>query len=201
MRGRDIFRFAKPVFGVCDRALRLIPLRVADTGLQAVRHVPSYVGLGVRYALLRRAAARCGECVAVFEGAYIRAPESLSVGDDVSIHPLCYIDATGGITIGSSVSIAHNVTILSSTHTRGSGSVPTRDNAELRPTRIGNDVWIGAGARILGGVQIGDHAVVGAQAVVNRDVPAGATVVGVPARVVRQAGSVDGVRSETPRAV
>jgi serine O-acetyltransferase len=49
---------------------------------------------------------------------------------------------------------------------------------------IGNDVYIGAGAKILGPVTIGDGAIIGANAVVIDDVPAGATAVGVPARIV-----------------
>lgn len=52
--------------------------------------------------------------------------------------------------------------------------------------RIGGHVDIGAGAKILGGVSIGDHARIGANAVVLHDVPAGATAVGIPARVVRE---------------
>jgi serine O-acetyltransferase len=51
---------------------------------------------------------------------------------------------------------------------------------------IGDNVYIGAGARVLGGIHIGDRAVIGANAVVLKDVPAGATVVGIPARVIRQ---------------
>lgn len=50
---------------------------------------------------------------------------------------------------------------------------------------IGDDVFIGAGARVLGGIRIGDGAIIGANAVVIHDVPARATVVGVPARVIR----------------
>ncbi len=52
--------------------------------------------------------------------------------------------------------------------------------------RIGNDVYIGAGAKILGPVTVGDGAVIGANAVVIDDVPAGATAVGVPARIIRR---------------
>ncbi len=51
---------------------------------------------------------------------------------------------------------------------------------------IGGHVDIGAGAKILGGVSIGDHALIGANAVVLADVPAGATAVGIPARVIRE---------------
>lgn len=50
--------------------------------------------------------------------------------------------------------------------------------------RLGNDVYIGAGAKVLGDITIGDGAVIGANAVVLKDVPAGATAVGVPARVI-----------------
>lgn len=56
---------------------------------------------------------------------------------------------------------------------------------ELRPTRIGHDVWIGAGAVIRNGLTIGDGAIIGAQAVVTADVPPYAVVAGVPARTIR----------------
>jgi serine O-acetyltransferase len=61
---------------------------------------------------------------------------------------------------------------------------------------IGNHVTISAGAKVLGGVHVGDHAVIGANAVVTKDVPAHATVVGAPARVVR----LHGVRITEPSA-
>lgn len=62
-------------------------------------------------------------------------------------------------------------------------------NAEVQPAqhlRIGNDVWVGAHAMVLGDVEIGDGAVIGAGAVVVRDVPPYSVAVGAPARVVRQ---------------
>ncbi len=55
---------------------------------------------------------------------------------------------------------------------------------EIRPVEIGSNVWIGANAMILPGVRIGDDAVVAAHAVVNKDVPDGGVVGGVPARVI-----------------
>lgn len=63
-------------------------------------------------------------------------------------------------------------------------ALPVGDNP-ARTTRIGNDVWIGANAMVKQGVTIGDGAVIGAMAVVTRDVPAYAVVAGTPARVIR----------------
>jgi serine O-acetyltransferase len=59
--------------------------------------------------------------------------------------------------------------------------------------KIGNNVFIGAGARVLGGVQVGDDAVIGANAVVIHDVPQGATVVGVPAKIIKYGPQLDRV--------
>jgi serine O-acetyltransferase len=77
----------------------------------------------------------------------------------------------GEVRGGSNICLEHQVTI----------------GAERNQNpRLGNDVYIGCGAKILGAVTVGDGARVGANAVVVRDVPKGATVVGIPARVVRQ---------------
>lgn len=54
-----------------------------------------------------------------------------------------------------------------------------------RPIKIGRNVWIGGGALIMPGVTVGDDALIGAGAVVTRDVPAGATVAGNPARIMK----------------
>jgi serine O-acetyltransferase len=79
----------------------------------------------------------------------------------------------GAVQGGRGVILEHQVTI----------------GAEKRsfPT-LGDDVFVGAGAKILGGIKIGSDVRIGANAVVLADVPAGATAVGIPARVVRQRG-------------
>jgi serine O-acetyltransferase len=82
----------------------------------------------------------------------------------------------GQVVGGANVLIEHQVTI----------------GAEARKSpRIGNDVFIGAGAKIIGPVIVGDHSRVGANAVVLDDVPAYTTVAGIPARVVRRRASAD----------
>ena len=77
----------------------------------------------------------------------------------------------GRVRGGRNIHIQHEVTLGDDDH----GQTPV----------LGNDVYLGAGAKIIGGVTIGDGTRVGANAVVVNDVPSGATVVGIPARVVR----------------
>ncbi|MFO0812919.1 MAG: hypothetical protein U0796_06850 [Gemmatales bacterium] len=89
---------------------------------------------------------------------------------------LVFIHATGivingAVRGGSNIHLEHQVTI----------------GAERRQAPVlGNDIFVGAGARILGSITVGDGAKVGANAVVVKDVPAHSTVVGIPAQVVRQ---------------
>jgi serine O-acetyltransferase len=84
-------------------------------------------------------------------------------GNGLRIHP--------SAVIGDRVTIMHEVTI---------GQTVGRDGAP----KIGNDVFIGAGAKLLGPITVGDGALIAANSLVVTDVPAGATVMGVPARVV-----------------
>jgi serine O-acetyltransferase len=97
------------------------------------------------------------------------------IGKDVTLGEGVCLVHTLGVVIGGDASLGARVRIL------GGVTIGTaRDNGY---PRIGDDVTIGAGARVLGPVVIGSGAVIGANAVVLADVPAGATAVGVPARV------------------
>ncbi len=152
------------------------------------------LGLGwlVRYSILRRLSRRCGQRVYIGRGCEVRNWELLEIGSDVSIHAHCYLDAKGGIQIGDQVSIAHQTSVLSSDHTWGDPAIPIRDNkVVLKPTRIDNDVWIGCGCRILGGVNVRSRSVVAAGAVVTKDVESGWLAGGVPARPLRRLSEAD----------
>jgi acetyltransferase-like isoleucine patch superfamily enzyme len=186
-RGRDLYQRLRPALSGLERLARIIPLPTAQSLLSASRHGAGLLSRAWRFSLLRRLASQCGELVDIREGVYLYGVDRLTLGDRISIHPMCYLDATGGLSIGSDTSIAHAVTIMTTSHAIDAEDPPIRDQGvELRPVTIGEGVWIGAGARILGGVAIGDGAVVGAGSVVTRDVPPRSIAVGVPARVVRR---------------
>jgi len=77
--------------------------------------------------------------------------------------------------------------IVSSNHTvPDRGKIIRQQPDILLPTKIGRDVWLGAGVKVMGGVTIGDGCVVGAGAVVTHDLPPYAIAVGVPAKVIGQ---------------
>ncbi|VXC34415.1 sugar O-acetyltransferase [Sphingomonas sp. 8AM] len=124
---------------------------------------------------------------AVGEGAVIRPPfhcdygYNIRLGDDVFLNYSCIILDVVAVTIGKGTQIGPAVQILTADHPRDPAARAT--GAEWgRPIVIGRNVWIGGGALILPGVTIGDDAIIGAGSVVTRDVRAGATVAGNPAR-------------------
>lgn len=125
---------------------------------------------------------------AVGEGAVVRPPFhcdygfNISLGAGVFLNFNCVILDVVAVTIGDRTQIGPGVQILTADHPRD--PVVRAQGLEFgRPVRIGRNVWIGGGAIILPGVTVGDDAVIGAGSVVTRDVPAGATAFGNPARV------------------
>jgi maltose O-acetyltransferase len=124
----------------------------------------------------------------VGEGVTIRVPFhcdygfNIRLGAGVFLNFNCVLLDVVEIAIGDGTQIGPAVQIYTADHPRD----PAERASGLefgRPVRIGRNVWIGGGAIILPGVTVGDDALIGAGAVVTRDVPAGATVAGNPARV------------------
>lgn len=119
--------------------------------------------------------------VSLRNGARIRIGRASHIGER------CYLwagDSTGRIIIGDHVSLAPEVFLTSSDYQFKAG-VPFRNQPKQeKDIVIGNDVWLGARVVITAGVKIGDGCIVGAGAVVTKDIPAGSIAVGVPAKVV-----------------
>ncbi len=111
----------------------------------------------------------------------------------IEIHPAakigkgCVIDHGMGVVIGETTVIGDNCTIYQGVTLGGTG----KDTGKRHPT-LGNNVLVGAGAKVLGPFKVGDNSRIAANAVVLSEVPENSTAVGVPARVVK----VNGVRSE-----
>lgn len=131
---------------------------------------------------------RIGDRCAIRHGALLMPGIDSGViefGNDSTLHQYSIVAGTGGVYIGNGVRIAGHAIIMSHNHRFDRVDLPIfKQGIETAPIYIEDDVWIGARVTVLPGVRIGTGAVIGAGAVVNRDVPPRAIAVGVPARVV-----------------
>ncbi len=109
----------------------------------------------------------------------------MKIGDGVFIGENCLIDAIGGFQLGNFCALASHTTILTLDHYyRDTESIPWGEVRTIKPVVIEDYVWIGMNVSILPGVKIGEGAIVGLGAIVPKDVPPLAIVVGNPARIV-----------------
>jgi serine O-acetyltransferase len=107
----------------------------------------------------------------------------IEIHPGASIDEGLFIDHGMGVVIGETSVVGKNVTLYQGVTLGGTG----KEKGKRHPN-IGDNVVIGAGAKILGNITIGENSYVGANAVVLKDVPSNSTVVGVPGRVTRQEG-------------
>jgi len=144
--------------------------------------------VGERRALLAERFAAVGDNVEIRPPFHCDYGFNIRIGNGSFMNFNCVILDVVAVTIGNGTQIGPGVQILTADHPRDAAERATGREFG-RPIAIGDNVWIGGGALILPGVTIGHNAVVGAGAVVTRDVAAGATVGGNPARVLRRAAT------------
>ena len=117
----------------------------------------------------------------------------------VEIHPAAvlgsglFIDHATGVVIGETAEVGEDVTLFHGVTLGGTGT----ESGKRHPT-IGDRVVIGAGAKVLGAIKIGEDSRIGANSVVVKDVPASAVVVGVPGQVVSRVGPASEDESKLP---
>ena len=120
-------------------------------------------------------------------GVLANPAEGVSVGDNVGISENCFLQIRGFLQIGDDVIIGPNSTIITENHIHDDIKVPIRlQGTKRKGVIIGDGVWIGAGCTILDGVNIGDHAIIAAGAVVVGDVTAYSIFGGIPARLIKR---------------
>ena len=141
-----------------------------------------------------RAAIELGECTRVMRGAYLCSYVSNACpGEGIRTGARCWVGVNavlasgqGGLFLGNDVLIGPQAVLVTGDHDFSRLDIPaTQRDYTGKPITIGDNVWIGAGAVVVGGVTVGANAVIAAGAVVTRDVAAGSVVGGVPAKVIK----------------
>ncbi len=113
----------------------------------------------------------------------VRLTTGIEIHPGAQIGRRLFIDHGMGVVIGETTTIGDDVTLYQGVTLGGTG----KEHGKRHPT-LGNGVVVGAGARVLGNIRVGDHSRVGANSVVLRDVPDDSTVVGVPGHIIFREG-------------
>lgn len=126
-----------------------------------------------------------GDNVVIHPSVLIRGAENIVIGNDVNVNHGSELYGAGGLTIGEGSMIAYNVMIFTDSRKfKSEQPLKSLKGRIINPVTIGNDVWIGAGAIILPGVKIANHAIVAAGSIVTSSVNEWDIVAGNPAKKV-----------------
>lgn len=114
---------------------------------------------------------------------------NIIIGNNCTVNPFSILYGHGGLVVGNGVRIAAHCVIIPANHNfKDSNQYIYKQGVTAKGIIIKDDVWIGVGARILDGITVGKGSVIGAGAVVTRDVEAFTVVAGVPARMIGKRG-------------
>jgi UDP-2-acetamido-3-amino-2,3-dideoxy-glucuronate N-acetyltransferase len=119
-------------------------------------------------------------------GTFVEIQKGVKIGNRCKISSHTFV--CEGVTLEDEVFVGHNVTFTNDRYpraTNGNGHLQTEADWECIRTLVKRGTSIGSGATLLCGITIGENAMIGAGSVVTKDVPAGATVAGNPARIIR----------------
>lgn len=189
------------------------PQRHGSRGVGLLAVVPKVAALGRGAAIraaIRLAGGTCGPGLRVEKGLRVRhgwhagfalgtdvylgrgttfdcpTTGALAIGSRCSLTQGVFISAGARVEIGDDCLLGEYTSLRDTSHGIAANGVPMREQlVEPRPIRLADDVWLGRGVVVVGGVEVGRGAVVGANSVVTRDLPPMGVAMGAPARVTR----------------
>lgn len=130
---------------------------------------------------------KIGSNVTIRGRVVIMSPQNVEIGHDVLLNSDCKIGGQNGIKIGNFVQLAYNVNLVSEDHAYDNPLLPIKNQGYKKtgPIIVEDDVWIGANAVIMPNITIGRGSIIGANAVVTKDIEPYAIVGGVPAKLIK----------------
>jgi acetyltransferase-like isoleucine patch superfamily enzyme len=132
-------------------------------------------------------------------GAFVEIQKGAKIGDNCKISSHSFV--CEGVTIESGVFVGHGVTFINDRYpraTNATGNLQSETDWNCQRTLIKQGASIGSGATLLGGITVGENAIVGAGSVVTKDVPANAIVGGNPAKILDNAANENAKQSTVP---
>ncbi len=165
---------------------KLVVLFLEEYASVILRGFPGLEGMWLRWLFAKLTFKRMGRFSLIYREVILTHTYALECGDNVSMYYGSVIDARGGLTIGNNSMIGPKCMVMTFDHDHTRPGEPMNHLSPIyKPVVIGSNVWIGGNCSILGGVTIGDNAIVAAGAVVTKDVEPGTVVGGVPAKLIR----------------
>ena len=166
------FPLGKTKWQITQEKLSLLP----DWGYYARKRAAFYM-----------ATMNCGSSFYLHTGAVMLYPNNIIIGDNVTINRFSVITAKDKVIIGNNVLIGSHVIINSGNHVFSNVDIPINQQGHsIAPIIIEDDVWIGSNACVLAGVTIGKGSVIGAGAVVTKNVEPYSVMGGVPATLIKK---------------
>lgn len=156
--------------------------------IQAIlKYLPFRPCIALRRLIYRPFFNKIGNNVEIHDNIQFKFPKEITIGDNTKISAGCILVGAGGLFIGSDVMIGAGTKIITSSHIFSDLNAPMiNQGLSFKSIYVGNDVWFGFNSVVLGGVKIESGSIIGANAVINKDIEANSIVAGVPGRVLKK---------------
>lgn len=152
-----------------------------------LRYIPFNFAISLRYFFFKYLFKKSGKKFNILDSVIINFPENISLGDRVSIHQFSILDATAEIEISDNVAIGSHVALITSSHNFHDKNKNIKDQGiSSKKIIIDENVWLGCRVTILKGVRIGKNSIIGANSLVNKDIPENVIAAGIPCKVIKE---------------